>query len=181
MPTYSFYDATTGTFTGGGYSGPDRLLPANTPAGCAAWPAQVDWRRQRVDLATQALVSCQPPRPADTAWETWAWDDAAQDWTSHPTLAALMRTAEGYLQRELDAAAAAWGYDSLISAASYVASTHPQFAAEAQALVAWRDAVWVWAQQLRANVESGATQCPATESDLLAVIPPRPARPQAIA
>lgn len=54
-------------------------------------------------------------------------------------------TAEDYrlaVQAHVDAVAVARLYDSGVSLASYVASTNATWAAEAQAFVAWRDAVW---------------------------------------
>lgn len=54
-------------------------------------------------------------------------------------------TVEDYktaVQAHLDAAAQARLYADGNSLATYTASTNPQWAAEAQAFVAWRDAVW---------------------------------------
>ncbi|MCG8271571.1 hypothetical protein MIC97_08655 [Aquamicrobium sp. NLF2-7] len=45
----------------------------------------------------------------------------------------------------VDAVAISRRYDSAVSLASYVASNNPAWAAEAQAFVAWRDAVWAYA------------------------------------
>lgn len=42
----------------------------------------------------------------------------------------------------IESTAKSLGYDSMISAASYVTSTIPQYKKEAKALVAWRDSVW---------------------------------------
>lgn len=49
------------------------------------------------------------------------------------------------IQQHIDQAARARSYDSGGALAGYVASTVPQWAAEAAAFVAWRDAVWVYA------------------------------------
>lgn len=46
------------------------------------------------------------------------------------------------VQSHLDAAAQSRLYTDGNSLATYTASTNPQWAAEAQAFVAWRDAVW---------------------------------------
>lgn len=46
------------------------------------------------------------------------------------------------VQSHLDAAAKSRRYTDGNSLATYTASTNPQWAAEAQAFVAWRDAVW---------------------------------------
>ena len=49
------------------------------------------------------------------------------------------------IQTHIDATARQRDYDGGVSCASYVNSTNPQWAAEAQAFVAWRDAVWEYA------------------------------------
>jgi hypothetical protein len=46
------------------------------------------------------------------------------------------------VQAHIDATAIAKLYDSGTSCASYIASTNATWAAEAEAFVAWRDAVW---------------------------------------
>lgn len=61
------------------------------------------------------------------------------------------------------------GYNSAAHCASYVASTVPDWAAEAQAFVAWRDAVWLAAFTHAAAVETG--EAPATLDAALAALP----------
>ena len=51
-------------------------------------------------------------------------------------------------------------YSSAVSLASYTASTKPDWAAEAQAFVEWRDAVWEYVYQRLAAVESGEDELP---------------------
>jgi hypothetical protein len=46
------------------------------------------------------------------------------------------------IDAHIEATARARDYASAVSAASYVTSTNPTWAAEAAAFVAWRDAVW---------------------------------------
>lgn len=58
--------------------------------------------------------------------------------------------ADNLLKKE----AAALGYDSIMSACSYATSTVPKFAAEGQAFVAWRDAMWSEVYDLLAEYES---------------------------
>jgi hypothetical protein len=59
-----------------------------------------------------------------------------------------------------DAPAAARGYADGVTCASYVSSTLPGWAAEAEAFVAWRDSVWLYALTLLGEVKSGARQPP---------------------
>lgn len=58
--------------------------------------------------------------------------------------AALIEAFRLAIQAHVDAAARSRRYDSGNSLASYVASTNPVWAAEAQAFVAWRDEVWAY-------------------------------------
>ncbi len=86
-----------------------------------------------------------------------------------PTPAEFQQQREQALQSKLDNYAQSWGYDSIVSAASYAASTNAKFKGEADALIAWRDAVWAWAESL--------TTLPASIADLIAAMPSAPARP----
>lgn len=76
------------------------------------------------------------------------------------------------IQVALDAGAQKWGYSSIISGASYATSTDPQFAADAAALIGWRDTVWPWAYAKFPNVTPGES------SDVFMVdMPAQPAKP----
>lgn len=66
----------------------------------------------------------------------------------------LPPTVEDYkaaVQSHLDAAARSRLYTDGNSLATYTASTNPQWSAEAQAFVAWRDAVWAQVYAMWAN------------------------------
>lgn len=87
--------------------------------------------------------------------------------------AELARTRQQYIAavlRHLDTVAKQRNYDSIISACSYATSTNPTFAAEAQACVAWRDAVWVACYQIDADV-ANAVRPVMTVEELLAELP----------
>ncbi|MBL8578078.1 MAG: hypothetical protein JNK47_12690 [Mesorhizobium sp.] len=60
----------------------------------------------------------------------------------------------------LDAAAQSRRYDGSISIASYLGSTNPQWAEEAAAFVAWRDAVWVYAYAELDKAMNGQREAP---------------------
>lgn len=62
-----------------------------------------------------------------------------------PTTEDLVEAFRAAIQSHVDTVATSRRYDSAVSLASYVASNNPAWAAEAQAFVAWRDAVWVYA------------------------------------
>lgn len=74
-----------------------------------------------------------------------------------PLTAELMRVA---IQAHLDAAAQSRQYDNSFTLASYVSSTHPEWAAEAAAFIAWRDAVWLHALVELQRVQNGDRPIP---------------------
>ncbi|GHC61689.1 hypothetical protein [Limoniibacter endophyticus] len=73
-------------------------------------------------------------------------------------------------QAMLDNRATERQYDSGATLASYVNSTIPQWAQEAQAFVAWRDQVWSYALTELSKVEAGERDIPTIE-DFLAELP----------
>lgn len=64
------------------------------------------------------------------------------------------------VQEMLDEAARQRGYDSILSACTYAASTIERFRQEAQACIAWRDAVWAECYRLLDEVKAGSRQAP---------------------
>jgi hypothetical protein len=92
-----------------------------------------------------------------------------------PTVADFEVAVQGWL----DQTAKAWQYESILSAASYAASTVPKFKAEAAALIAWRDAVWSACYATMDAVQAGTQAAPATTAALLASLPTAPGRPLA--
>lgn len=75
------------------------------------------------------------------------------------------------IQAHIDATAHARGYGNGALLASYVASTVPAWAAEAQTFIKWRDAVWLAAYGLLGAVKAGEAAAP----DLPALIGNLPA------
>lgn len=67
------------------------------------------------------------------------------------------------IQAHIDRIAQERQYDDGKSCATYVNSTVPQWAAEAQAFVTWRDSVWLYAFQELAKVEQGLREQPDIE------------------
>jgi|GEM_PF-5980116 len=74
---------------------------------------------------------------------------------------------ERAIQALIDATARERQYDSGVSCASYVNSTVQQWAAEAAAFVAWRDAVWAHAFTELDKVQQGLRVQPTVEEFLL--------------
>lgn len=89
-----------------------------------------------------------------------------------PTRDETIATYNQAAQQNLDAVAKSWGYSSIVSAASYANSTNPQYKADAEALITWRDETWEQAY----TIEAGATLPPNVES-FLAMLPAAPAKP----
>lgn len=94
-----------------------------------------------------------------------------------PSPAQLIASYTAAVQAHLDSVAVSWNYLSILSAASYAASTVPQFQAEANALIAWRDAIWVDCYNKQAAIQVGAVPMPASPAAFVAELPTAPARP----
>lgn len=90
-------------------------------------------------------------------------------WALSPDLVAAEYSQ--YIQEHLDAVAQTRRYDGILSLCSYASSADPVFAAEGQAGVAWRDAVWRLGYQLMDEVIAGTRALP-TREELLALLPP---------
>lgn len=74
------------------------------------------------------------------------------------------------ITRWLDSVVQAKGYDNIVSCASYASSSDDTFRAEAQAAIAWRDAVYRRGYEILADIPEGVTT-PDAVMDLL----PQPA------
>lgn len=74
------------------------------------------------------------------------------------------------IQNHIDATAQSKQYTNGFALASYVTSTVPQWKAEAETFVAWRDSVWVYVYQELEKVESGIRPQP-TIQELLSELP----------
>lgn len=105
-----------------------------------------------------------------------------QSWTvsNLPTSQAQSNMQEACLnavQDQLDFVARSWQYLSILSAVTYATSTVPKFKAEAEALIAWRDAVWTAAYETIAAIQAGTAQLPTSPSAFVATLPVAPTRP----
>ena len=83
---------------------------------------------------------------------------------------AAVATYRKAIQVLIDGKAQEKQYDDGNSLASYVNSTVPEWAIEAQTFVAWRDQVWACALAELAKVQSGERPQPSVE-DFLAELP----------
>ena len=94
-----------------------------------------------------------------------------------PSQAEIVSTYEVAVQASLDAVAASWQYESILSATSYANSTVPKFKSEALALIAWRDQVWAACYSAMADIEAGNMQLPVSPAAFIATLPAAPVRP----
>lgn len=92
--------------------------------------------------------------------------------TVPPTPEQIIAAFTAAIDAHVETAARAWGYNGAAHLASYVASTVPQWAAEATAFVAWRDQVWLAAMALLADVQAGEAEPPAVPQDFVSTLPP---------
>lgn len=75
------------------------------------------------------------------------------------------------IQTHLDATVRSRGYDSVVSCASYAASTNPIFSTEAQAAIAWRDTVWSYFYAELEKVQVGARTMPSDSQSFITELP----------
>ncbi|AWC25444.1 hypothetical protein CO731_04941 [Aminobacter sp. MSH1] len=109
---------------------------------------------------------------SDTAGIGDLYDEATGQFT-RPEVPEPAPTVDDYknaIVAMLDAMAQQRRYDNAVSISTYVNSTNPQWAAEAAAYVAWRDAVWVYAYAELMRVETGQRPQPSV-IDFLAELP----------
>lgn len=78
--------------------------------------------------------------------------------------------AAGTIKELLDATARSRQYDSIQAAVSYRGDPNPVYAAEAEALFAWRSSMWTAAFAILAAVEAGERPMPSS-SDFMAELP----------
>jgi len=120
------------------------------------------------DLSTgeQSIVDLTPEEVAET-----------HNQNTLPTPEQMRKMCSDAIDQHLDAFAQAWGYKTLERAAGYANSTNPKFKAEANALVAWRDAVWEFSEQMDAAILAGIQPAPESVEAFIATLPAAPARP----
>jgi hypothetical protein len=83
----------------------------------------------------------------------------------------LIETYRKAVQAHIDATAQSKGYETGFALAGYVNSTVPQWKAEAEVFVAWRDQVWLFVFGLLAEVQAGTAPLPESSDALIAQLP----------
>lgn len=85
--------------------------------------------------------------------------------------APLMQRAIVAVQDRLDTFARTRGYDSMLSACSYMASAVAQFSGEAAYCISARDDTWAACFQIQTDVMAGTRSMPTTVEEILAELP----------
>ncbi len=78
---------------------------------------------------------------------------------------------ENAIQNLVDSTAQARQFRDGVTMASYIGSTKPKWAAEAQAFVAWRDNVWFYAYGQLAKVQAGERPQPTVDQFIAEIAP----------
>jgi hypothetical protein len=152
-------------------------------AGVFVGPVQADPSplEPGVWLIPGGCVETPPPdTPEGTmaVWQDDAWvlqplpvdpQEPTQE-TTPPTPEQLLAEFTAAIDAHVESTARAKQYNSAAHLASYVASTVPTWAAEAEAFVAWRDQVWLFALAELAAIQAGDKPVP-TIAVLVASLP----------
>lgn len=123
-------------------------------------------------VSSRPLAANWVPAP-DGVGIGWTYSKAgfAPPVAPEPSPEELKETFRRAVQAHIDTTAQARMYDSGASLAGYVNSAVPAWAAEAQAFVAWRDAVWLFVFNRLAQVEAGEVAPPASAQELIDMLP----------
>ncbi|KQZ81866.1 hypothetical protein ASD64_08895 [Mesorhizobium sp. Root157] len=137
----------------------------NLPNGDRASPAHDGWSDGEYSLATIQPADVVPEGKQVLSTTVEMVDGLPKyvhvlDDIPSPTVGDFQRA----IQAHVDTVAVAKLYNDGNALAGYVNSTVPQWAAEAQAFVAWRDAVWVYAYTELDKVQSGQRPAPTIEA-----------------
>lgn len=100
------------------------------------------------------------------------WFDAGGtiDPIDPPSVESILTTLTNAVQEHLDATARERNYDGILSLCTYATSTNIKFAAEGQAGVTWRDAVWAKCYEIMDEVISDTRPIP-TKEELISLLP----------
>jgi hypothetical protein len=111
----------------------------------------------------QGVIDAMVEVESGTVGEGWAYSDGT---FTPPIHVPKIEDYQSAIEAHVNTVARQRGYSSAVSCASYVSSTMPQWAAEAGAFIAWRDAAWAYAFSELEKVQSGQREVPALDAFL---------------
>ncbi len=85
--------------------------------------------------------------------------------------AKLLASYKAEFDEHLDVVAKQRQYDNRLTVPAYLGSTNPQWASEALAFIAWRDAALIYMFQQLAAVEAGEIDPPSVANFIAGIIP----------
>lgn len=88
-----------------------------------------------------------------------------------PTIAEIASQITQAVQQWLDQTAQANGYDDINSCVSYASSSVAQWATDAKAALAWRDAVWTACFSMQQSIESSPPSTLPSAADVISLLP----------
>lgn len=100
-------------------------------------------------------------------YEAWCAAGNVPEPAAETPVSGLIAQTKASISAWLDSVVQAKGYDSIVSCASYASSSDDTFRAEAQAAIAWRDAVYRRGYEILADIPNGVT----TPDDVMALLP----------
>ena len=129
------------------------------------WQTTSDVPQRILDTYPEGTVEVPLKPGADYDWNGSEWVHVL------PDPAAQIADFRQAVQAHVDAIAQFRDYDNGNSLASYTSSTVEAWRAEAEAFVAWRDAVWTFVIGRLAQVEAGEVAPPENTDALIAMLP----------
>jgi hypothetical protein len=126
------------------------------------------------DSDGKLISPCQSAEDQDFLdYLAWVQDGNQPSAPPDPAPSALLeakQTLTDIVQAYMDLTVKERGYDTILSLCSYATSTVPQFRAEAQAGVLWRDQCWSYGYGILAQVLAGQRAIPTVE-EVMAELP----------
>lgn len=125
---------------------------------------------------TASLAGDEPQTAAEYAERVTVHTGTPPNWTTVKSKRAELATEaligvfRQAIQAHIDTTAQSRSYDSGVTCSSYVGSANPQWSAEAQAFVAWRDVIWAHAYTELAKVKGGEREQP-TVAEMIDELP----------
>lgn len=122
-----------------------------------------------IRLSDMASIPSDPANSDRVAYEAWLAAGNTPEPMPAPSADEIKASLTNAVQSHMDAAAAAKGYDNILSACSYAAFPNA-FQAEGQSFLVWRADCWVTCYGVLLAVEAGERPVPTAE-ELIAELP----------